>query len=340
MSKKNLKVLFIGGTGVISSACSELALERNIELYHLNRGISKSIRPIEGVKILEGNIRDPEQVQKLIQDKYFDVVVDWLVFEPAHIKTDIELFADKTEQYIFISTASAYQTPPKSLPVTEETPLNNPFWEYARKKIKCEQILKEEYKKNNFPYTVVRPSHTYDETFPPFEGGYTVLDRIKKEKKVVIHGEGSSIWTLTHHKDFAKGFVGLLGNKEAIGEDFHITSDHWKSWLQIYKIFAQELGVELDPVFLPSEIIAKYDQELGASLLGDKTHSMIFDNSKIKSLVPDFSADIPLKKGAREIIDWYEEHPDQRDIDKELDAKFDKMISEYTNKTSNIGTNS
>jgi len=262
--------------------------------------------------------------------------VDWLVFEPQHVQTDIELFTDKTDQYIFISSASAYQTPPQSLPVTEATPLDNPYWEYSRKKIECENILRKARETNGFPFTIVRPSHTYDKTLPPFEGEYTVLHRMKNEQKVVIHGDGSSIWTLIHHKDFAKGLVGLLGEKEAIGEAFHITSEHWLSWLQIYKIFADILDVELKPIFIPSHIIAKYDQATGASLLGDKTHSMIFDNSKIKSLVPDFSADIPLTQGAEEIVSWYENKPDQQNINKDLNAKFDKMITEYTAKIAQL----
>lgn len=336
MQKQDLKVLFIGGTGIISSACSRQVIKKGIDLYHLNRGKSQSIRPVEGVKTIKGNIRKTAKVKELIRDLYFDVVVDWLVFEPEHIKTDLNLFADKTDQYILISSASAYQTPPSSLPITEETPLENPYWEYSRKKKQCEEILQKEGKKNNFPYTIVRPSHTYDKTLPPFEGGYTVLNRIKKGQKVVIHGDGSSIWTLTHHRDFARGFVGLLGEKKAIGEAFHITSENWLSWLQIYETFAKIFQVELKPVFIPSNVIAKYDENAGASLLGDKTHSMIFDNSKIKSLVPDFSADIPLSQGAREIIDWFEKNIDQQQINEELNTKFDKLINEYTNKVSQL----
>ncbi|MCF7884939.1 MAG: NAD-dependent epimerase/dehydratase family protein [Candidatus Marinimicrobia bacterium] len=328
----DLKVLFIGGTGVISSACSRLAIQKGMNLYHLNRGKRQSLRPVQGVNTLIGDIRKPAQVKELINDHHFDVVVDWLVFEPQHIRTDIELFTDKTDQFIFISTASAYQTPPRSLPVTEDTPLENPFWKYSQKKSECENILKMAGKENGFPYTIVRPSHTYDKTMPPFEGGYTVLNRIKNEQKVVIHGDGSSIWTLTHHKDFAKGFVGLLGDDKAIGEAFHITSDHWQSWLQIYKIFANVLNVDLNPVFITSNIIAKYDKEMGDSLIGDKAHSMIFDNSKIKNLVPEFSANIELKEGAKEIVTWYENNPDQQNVDVDLNTKFDKMISEYSSK--------
>jgi len=218
-----MKVLFIGGTGIISSACVSRAVEQGIDLYLLNRG--KTSRPIpEAVHSLRGDIRDKDAVNRALGDMMFDVVVNWIAFTPEHIENDLDLFQGRTEQYIFISSASGYQTPPVNLPVTESTPLANPFWAYSQAKIACEERLVQAYREEKFPATIVRPSHTYDRTLMPFEGGYTVVGRMRQGKKIIVHGDGTSLWVLTHHQDFAKGFVGLLGNSHAIGEAFHITS--------------------------------------------------------------------------------------------------------------------
>jgi len=324
-----MKVLFIGGTGIISSACSELAIKRGIELYHLNRGKSSSIRPIEGVKQIIADIRNENEAQKALEKYEFDAVVDWIAFVPEHIEEDIRLFRGKTKQLIFISSASIYETPPSKLPVTELTPLYNPIWKYSQDKIACEDVLRKAWETEKFPFTIVRPSHTYDKTLVPMEGGYTVLHRIKESKPVVVHGDGTSIWTLTNHRDFAKGLVGLLGNEKAIGEDFHITSDEWLTWNQIYQTFAKLLGKDADLVHIPSEIIAKYDKSIGDSLLGDKTHSMIFDNSKLKNAVPDFKCEIPFEEGAQEIVEWYMFDKSRQEIDPKLDSLFDTLISDY-----------
>ncbi len=324
-----MKVLFIGGTGIISSACSVLAVDRGIDLYHLNRGESSSIRPITGVKTLKADIRNPEEVEPVIQGHHFDAVVDWIAFVPEHIENDIRLFRDKTDQYMFISTSALYQTPPEKLPITEDTPRENPVWEYARNKIACEDRLKAEYAATGFPYTIVRPSHTYDKTLIPMQGGYTLLWRMMQGLPVVVHGDGASIWTLTHNTDFAKGLIGLLGKPKAIDEAYHITSDEWQSWDTIFKTMARALGVKPDLVHIPSEKIATYDREIGDSLLGDKTHSMIFDNSKIKAMVPDFSAEIPFEQGAQEIADWYTVNPMGLKIDERLNTLMEKMIADY-----------
>ncbi|MBN1995444.1 MAG: SDR family oxidoreductase [Anaerolineae bacterium] len=322
-----MKVLFIGGTGVISSACSQLAVERGLELYLLNRG--QTSRPIpEGVHVLRGDIRHKASVESVLRDEVFDVVVDWIAFVPEHIETDLELFRGRTGQYVFISSASAYQTPPTSLPVTESTPLDNPYWEYSRNKIACEESLVQAYRAEKFPITIVRPSHTYDQTKIP-TGGYTTIDRMRRGKKVIVHGDGSSLWVLTHHQDFAKGFVGLLGNFHAIGEAFHITSDEVLTWNQIHQILARAAGVEAKLVHIPSECIAAYDPEWGASLLGDKTNSMIFDNTKIKRLVPDFSATIPFSRGAEEIMAWHDADPARQTIDEDYNRLVDKIIAAY-----------
>lgn len=321
-----MKVLFIGGTGIISSACSELALQRGIDLYMLNRG--QSFRPVPaGARVLHGDVRDPASAASALGNLEFDSVVDWVAFTTEHIQNDIELFRNRTRQYIFISSASAYQTPPHFLPVTESTPLHNPYWEYSRNKAACEQLLLETYRREAFPMTIVRPSHTYDCTLLPFHDHYTTVARMRAGKKVVVHGDGTSLWTLTHHKDFATGFVPLLGNPHAEGEAFHITSDERLTWNQIYQIIGQAAGVEPRLVHVPSELIAAFDPVWGASLLGDKTHSMIFDNSKIRRLVPDFQPRIPFWQGAQEIIAWFDADPVRRSIDPYCDALHDRMIA-------------
>jgi nucleoside-diphosphate-sugar epimerase len=322
-----MKVLFIGGTGIISSAVSRLAVEKGIELYHLNRG--KSHRKIDGVKNISGDIRNVEETKQVLKGYFFDVVVNWISFIPEHVQTDIEIFAGKTNQYIFISSASAYQKPILKLPITEETPLVNLFWQYSRDKAECESILMEANRKNNFPVTIVRPSHTYDNTLIPNDWGYTILDRMLKGKKIIIHGDGTSLWILTHNSDFAVGFVGLFGKNEAIGEAFHITSDELLTWNQIYKMMADELGVPLNAVHIPSDIIAKYNPEHGAGLLGDKSHSVIFDNSKIKKLVPEFDCKIPFSQGVKEIIAWYKNNKDWQVVNEEINKSIDEIIGAY-----------
>ena len=321
-----MKVLFIGGTGIISSACSRLCVERGIQLFHLRRGTVGRSVPSE-IQLLTGDIRDSASARRALGDHRFDAVVDWIAFTPQHIEADLELLRERTNQFVFISSASAYQTPPAGLPVTESTPLDNPFWAYSRDKIACEERLLRAYREEKFPFTIVRPSHTYDRTLFPCHGGYTVVDRMRRGKKVLVHGDGTSLWTLTHHQDFAKGLVGLLGHSRAIGESVHITSDEWLTWNQIHEILAQAAGTRAKIVHLPSTVIAAHDPEWGASLLGDKTHSMIFDNSKIKRLVPDFRADIPFSRGAAEIMAYYDADPARRVVDAKLDALTDQLVA-------------
>ncbi len=323
-----MKVLFIGGTGVISTASAELCVERDIDIYLLNRG--KSARSIPaGAKSIIADYRNPAEVNAALGDMKFDCVVDWIAYVPEQVQYDIDFFKGRTEQYIFISSASAYETPPKKLPVTESTSLDNPVWQYSQDKIACENLLKRVYKHDNFPATIVRPSHTYDKMSLPFHEGYTMIDRIRKGKNIIVHGDGSSLWVLTHSKDFAKGFVGLLGNKAAIGEIFHITTDELLSWNQIVKYFADFIGIKPNIVHVPSEVIARYHKDWGSSLLGDKMHSMIFDNSKIKKFVPDFKATIPFSDGVKEIMAWYDEDPSRKKIDPEMDKLIDKIIKDY-----------
>ena len=322
-----MKVLFIGGTGVISSACTALAVEQGIDLTLLNRG--QTGRPVpQGVKHLQGDIADPG-IGRLLGDSTWDAVVDWIAFTPQQIARDIDLFGGRSGQYIFISSASVYQTPPSNLPVKESTLLDNPYWDYSQEKIACEERLLAAYRDHKFPLTIVRPSHTYDPSKIPLFGGYTTLQRMIDGRKVVVYGDGTSLWTLTHHQDFAKGFVPLLGNSRATGEVFHITADEWLNWNQIYQIMGAAIGVEPKLVHVPSDLIAAYDAEIGAGLLGDKANSMIFDNSKIKRLVPDFACTIPFAHGAREITAWYQADAARQEVDQKLDELMDRIIAAY-----------
>ena len=322
-----MKVLFIGGTGVISSACSQLAIERGIDLFLLNRGTSPRSAP-SAAHVLRGDIRDPKSAAAVLGNLSFDAVVDWVAFTHEHIEADLDLFRGRTGHYIFISSASAYQTPPACLPVTESTMLDNPYWEYSRNKIACENRLTRAYREEKFPMTIVRPSHTYDRTLLPMEGGWTVVDRMLRGKKVIVMGDGTSLWTLTHHRDFARGFVGLLADSRAIGEVFHITSDEWLSWNQIFIIIANAAGVQKpDIVHVPSEVIAACDPHWGAGLLGDKAHSRLFDNGKIKRIVPDFMCRIPFSEGAREILAWYNEDPARRIVNEPFNRMCDTIIA-------------
>ncbi len=323
-----MKLLFVGGTGIISSACTELALERGMELHLLCRG--QSPRPVpEGAIVHHADIRDPARVRAALGDLSFDAVVNFVAFVPEHIASDIELFRDRTRQYVFISSASVYRKPISSWPIVESTPLHNPYWQYARDKIACEEALLRAYRDTDFPGTVVRPSHTYDKTllpFDPYACGYTVLTRMLQGKPVVVHGDGTSLWTLTHHRDFARGLLGLLGRFETIGEAFHITSDEHLSWDQIYHEVAAAAGVQAKLVHLPSEVIARHHPDWGAGLLGDKAHCAIFDNSKIRRFVPDFEAVIPFSNGAREIVSFYRDNPDFEPLNAELDALMDRLV--------------
>ncbi len=323
-----MKALFIGGTGVISSACSELAVERGIELTLLNRG--RSFRPTPaGARVLRADIRDPDSVRGVLEKETYDSVVDWIAYTPDHVETDLGLFHGRVGQYVFISSASAYETPPARLPVTESTPLDNPFWQYSRDKIACEERLWRAYQEDRLPITIVRPSHTYDATLLPMKGRYTVIDRMRRGREVIVHGDGTSVWTLTHSTDFAKGFVGLLGNPGAIGEAVHITSDEWLTWNQIFNLLARAFGTAAKIVHVPSDLIAAYDPGWGAGLLGDKSQSMIFDNSKIKRLVTDFACAIPYSQGAQETAAWFDAEAPRRAVDEEFNLLCDRILDAY-----------
>jgi nucleoside-diphosphate-sugar epimerase len=322
-----MRVLFIGGTGIISSGCAQrLARDPEVELSFFRRGMTDRTVP-EGVRLLTGDVRDQASLASTIGSQRFDVVVNFIAFTSSHVQADIDFWSGRTGQYVFISSASAYQTPPAQLPVTESTPLSNPFWQYSRDKIACEDLLVRAYRERGFPATIVRPSHTYDCRSLPVHGGYTVIDRMRRGRPVVVHGDGSSLWVLTHHHDFAKGFNGLLGNPHAVGDTFHITSDELLTWNQIHETLARAAGAPARLVHVPSDTIAKFDAAWGDSLLGDKAHSMIFDNTKIKRSVPGFSATIPYAEGARETLAWYDADASRRNIDPQVDALMDRLVA-------------
>lgn len=328
-----MKVLFIGGTGVISQAVSRLAIKRGVDLYLFNRGKSRLFVP-EGAKLIEGDIRNPQAAAEALEGLEFDSVVNWIAFQPEHVETDLALFRNRTRQYIFISSASAYGKPPRHYRITEETPLSNPFWSYSRDKIACEQRLMEAWREENFPVTIVRPSHTYGNTSIPVAlsasgAPWSVVDRMRRGGKIIVHGDGTSLWTLTHNTDFAAAFVGLLGHPEAIGEAFHITSDEVLTWNQIHLAIGQAAGVEPELIHIPSDFIAGLFPEYTGTLLGDKAHSVVFDNSKIKRLVPDFQARTPFAEGIRQTIEWFGRHPERQTVDEAWNRKMDQIIQVF-----------
>jgi len=328
-----MKVLFIGGTGIISTAVTQLAAERGIDLYLLNRGQSKKLVPSD-VKVIKGDIRDRKSASELLKLHDFDVVVNWVAYVPTHVEADIEFFRGKVGQYIFISSASAYQKPPTHWLITESMPLANPYWQYSRDKIACEDRLMDEYRDNGFPVTIVRPSLTYGVTMIPaainsWQKPWTIVDRMRKGKKVIIHGDGLTLWTMTHNTDFAKGFLGLMGNVQSIGNAVHITSDEALTWNQIYQAIADAAGVEHKPVYIPSDFIAKIDSEHTGTLLGDKSCCAVFDNTKIKRLVPDFVATVPFARGVQRSVEWFEADEERCVVDEEYNKFMDRTIAAY-----------
>ncbi len=324
-----MRVLFIGGTGDISTSVSRLAVQKGFDLFLLNRGQTKV--DIPGVTLIKGDIHQPDKVSQALEGLQFDAVVNWVAFVPADIERDIALFRDKTRQYTFISSATVYQKPPVHSIITESTPLHNPYWQYASNKIACEERLLAAYRQEGFPVTVVRPSHTYAARIPSAIHGspYTLADRLLKGLPVIVHGDGSSLWTLTHSEDFAKAFVGLLGNPASIGQSFHITSDEHLNWNQIHQTVAEALGVEANIIHIPSDFIARLDPGIGAGLIGDKTWSAIFDNSKIKMFVPGFQATIPFYAGIRRTLAWFDEDPGRKTVDPATHEKMDEIIRAY-----------
>lgn len=330
-----MKVLFIGGTGLISSACSELALENEVDLTILNRSQShKNALPL-GARELTGDVHgDPAILEDLLRGNSYDVVVDWIAYTPEDVERDIRLFSGRTGQFIFISSASAYQKPPSHYRITEDTPLENPFWQYSRDKIACEQRLLEEFRARGFPVTIVRPSLTYGPSQIPLCGAswqhpYTVIERMKRGEKVIVPGDGNSLWVLTWNADFARGLLGLFGQGRALGEAYHITSEEVLTWNQIYQEAARAAGVEARIVHIPSDLIAHYNPGAIGDLIGDKANSVVFDNAKIRSLVPDFCCQVSWAQGVRRSLAWFESDPARKTIDEEMNRSWDRIISAY-----------
>ncbi len=324
-----LRILLIGGNGIISASTSRLAIERGMQVTLLNRGTDSTRPAIEAAEHLTGDANDPASLRAAIGDREFDVVANFRAFTPDQVEADVELFAGRTGQYIFISSASAYQKPVAHLPIVESTPLHNPFWQYSRDKIACEDVLVRAYRASGFPMTIVRPSHTYDATLIPLVGEWTTLARIRDGRPIVIQGDGTSLWTLTHARDFARAFVGLFANPHALGSPVQITSDESLTWNAIAGLFGSALGVEPRIVHVPSDLIARELPDIGDGLLGDKAHSVVFDNSRIKSLVPGWVATTPFAEGAREIVEWYLADPKRQTPDALLDAAFDALTQRF-----------
>jgi nucleoside-diphosphate-sugar epimerase len=328
-----LKILFVGGTGIISTAVSALAIERGFDLTLFNRGQHSEFAP-KGAKVIKGDVKEKPAMAELLKDKSFDVVVDWLAFVPEDVEADIKIFKGKVKQYIFISSASAYQKPPAHWLIDESTPLANPYWKYSSDKIACEELLMAEHRSSGFPVTIVRPSFTYGDTMIPaainsWTKPWTIVDRMRKGQRIVIHGDGTTLWTMTHNTDFAKGFVGLLGNVQAVGHSFGITSDEVLTWNQIYKAIADAAGAQLNAVYIPSDFISKSDTDYEGILLGDKSWCAIFDNSKIKRFVPDFVATVPFAQGIKRTIEWFEAEPKRCAVDDEFNQFMDRLIAVY-----------
>ncbi|MBX3100644.1 MAG: SDR family oxidoreductase [Salinibacterium sp.] len=321
------RVLIIGGNGIISWWVSSLAVELGYDVTQLTRGLSSNRAPIDGVTSIRGDADDPASVRSAIGRGEFDIVANFRAFRPEQVALDIELFDGRVGQYLFISSASAYQKPIAALPIVESTPLRNPFWQYSRDKIACEDLLVATYRDTGFPMTIVRPSHTYDGGNMPFPGGWTAFQRMRDGKPVVVHGDGTSWWTLTHSRDFARAFVGLFGNPHALGAQVHITSDESLTWDEIARMLGQSIGVEPIIAHVASERIARELPDLGPWLLGDWAHSVLFDNTRIKTLVPGWVATTQFSEGARDIAGWYLSMPSRQVVDPAIDAAWDRLAA-------------
>ncbi|WP_144795896.1 NAD-dependent epimerase/dehydratase family protein [Microbacterium paludicola] len=319
-------ILYLGGTGTISAACVRRSVERGHDVTVVNRGNARRDLP-DGVTSVSADVRDAAALEEALGEREFDAVADFLSFTPAHVSTGLDVFGERTGQYVFISSASAYQKPPARVPVTERTPLENPFWKYSRDKIACEDMLTAAADERGLPLTIIRPSHTYDEQLFPTLGGWTDIARMRAGRPVVVHGDGTSLWTITHSDDFAVAFTGLIGHPGAIGEDFTITGSHAPTWNQIYEWLAQAAGTEADLVHVASETIALVAPDLGPGLVGDKAHSMLFDNAKVQALVPEFATTITFDEGARRILAYYDAHAEAQVVDQQLDAQFDRLVA-------------
>ena len=327
-----MKVLFIGGTGLISSACTQLAVERGVDLFLLNRG-SHPDRAFGATPII-ADLRDEAAVERALAGNRFDAVVDWIAFTPADIERDLRLFRARADQFVFISSASAYRKPLVDWLVREDSPLANPFWDYARDKIACEERLMRAFRDDGFPVTIVRPSLTYGDTQVPLAVNswarpYTAIARMRRGRPLIVPGDGTSLWTITHNSDFAKAFVGLLGRPQAIGQAFNIMSNEVLTWDEIYRQVAAAAGVEARIVHIASDFIAECLPEMRGTLIGDKAVSAVFDTTKIKRFVPDFRATTPFAEGIRRTLAWFDADPARQQVDFEMDDRWERLVAAY-----------
>lgn len=342
-----MRILFIGGTGLISSAVSPLVVERGHDLTLVNRGTSAKGSAPTGATVIHVDAHNPAELREALASDVaakgkYDSVVQWICFSTEHVKQDIETFRDIAKQYVFISSASAYEAPPSHYVRREGvTPLINPYWQYSRDKAACEQLLRDAGAAHAFPFTIVRPSHTYGYSdivwaITSWPQPWTIVDRILAGKKFLSHGDGASLWTVTDHRDFAVGITGLLGNPKAIGEDFHITSDDVLTWNQIHTIVGEAVGISADQlasqtVFVPTDVLVRFDADaFEGPLLGDKTNAGIFDTSKLKALVPDFATRHYFRDSIHESVAWFQADESRRGIDHEANALWDNVIARYT----------
>ena len=328
-----MKALLIGGTGTISTEISKLCIQQGWELTLFNRGHSAERVP-EGARVICADINDEQAAKDALKDETFDVVADFIAFTPEQVQRDIRLFTGRCSQYFFISSASAYQKPLSSPWITESTPLHNPHWEYSRNNAACENVLMKAYRETGFPVTIIRPSHTYCERSIPVaihgkNGSWQTILRMRAGKPVIIPGDGTTLWTCTHSRDFAVGFAGLMGNVHALGETYHITSDESLTWNQIYQAIGRALGVEVKAVHIASDTLVKLGADWEGALLGDKSNTVIFDNSKIKRAVPQFMCTTRYDQGVRECIAYIDSHPECQKTDPAFDAWCDRVIEAY-----------
>ncbi len=336
-----MRVLFIGGTGTISTAITNRLVAGGCELYLLNRGNNRDEFG-EGINWLKCDINDEDTVNSLLGDMKFDVVCDFIGFTVEHVKRDYRLFAGRTKQYMYISSASAYSKPVRDYRISEATTLANPYWQYSRDKIACEEYLMARFREDGFPVTIIRPSHTYGLKSVPLgvhgnNGSYQVVKRIKEGKPVIIQGDGTSLWTITFNEDFAKGFTGLMGNPHAIGEAFQITNDESLTWNQIHEIIADYFDVKLNPYYVASSMLAEVsDYDLTGSLIGDKSNTVVFDNTKLKRAVPDYCPSISAREGIYRTLDYVMSHPECQIEDPDFDKWCDTVIEELESAKKNL----
>jgi len=328
-----MRILFVGGTGLISTACSAVTVAAGHELWLMNRGLSKLPSAVPPERVLRADAGDEQQVRSAVQGRDWDVVVEWVGYKPMQVEQDMRVFAG-TGQYMFISSASVYEKPPSHWLITESTPKVNPFWQYSQDKIACEEVLRRAWEQKRFPATIIRPTLTYGPSQVPVAGGswakpYTIVDRMRRRKSIIVPGDGTSIWTITHATDFAKGLLGLFGHPDALGEDFHITSDEALTWNQIYALVGAAAGVEPNILHVPTDGITASDPEAERGLWGDKAHSAVFDNSKLRRLVPGYKATVPFSEGIKETIAWFDEDPSRQGIDEAANQRWDRLAEIY-----------